>query len=479
MRFLKALFLILVCLWAGSALAQQNKTEEVYKLGEIVVSSTRSEIPVNDAPQSVTVLSSEDIMESPFDRVEDIVRSVPGVHNFRHYGLQSNGKDSSLTMRGVGKNRVLILVDGVPQNDNFKNAFAWVAWGHIPKEAIERIEIVRGPTSALYGSEGLGGVIHIITKDPAAQRETSIRGEAGTAKTYKGAGYYSQKFKDFGILVAGEYEESDGFYMVDDPKSYNTKRHRDVGKVMGKATYDFGPNTNISLASLYYDHETGKKRKYFYDEQQMDQYWLNFSHQADGWDLNSVVYLNRMDKIAGQDKSPKYDYLYRKEKVPTDTWGADLQGSLDLSSWAKLTLGLAYKEISWQFDNDYTKNSKDPNRDEGADGKQRFISPFTSLEFNFLDDSFLVSLGARYDSIKTFDGANRDSVKSAGKDPFDNSFGSKTDDSFSPKLGLTYHLSPKTTFRASGGKGFRAPSLFEMFKVHIRQGGELYSSADA
>lgn len=478
MRFTKALFVILVCLWAGSALAGQNTTAEVHDLGEVVVSSTRSEIPLSDAPQGVTVLSHEDIMDSPFDRVEDIIRSTPGIYNFRHYGMQTNGIVSSLSMRGVGKNRVLLLVDGVPQNDNFNNAIAWVAWGHIPKEAIERIEIVRGPSSALYGSEGLGGVIHIITKDPAVQRETSIRGEAGTAKSYKGAGYYSQKHKDFGALVAGGYEESDGFYMVDDPESYNTKRHRDVGKVMGKATYDFGPNTNISLASLYYDHETGKGREYFYDELQLDQYWLNFSHQADGWDLNSVVYLNRADKIANQDKSPNFDYLLRKEKVPAYTWGADLQGSLDLSSWAKLTLGLAYKEMSWHFDNDYTQKSGQPDRDEGADGKQRFISPFTSLDFSFLDDSFLVSLGARYDSIKTFDGANRNSVTSAGKAPFDNSFDSKTDDSFSPKLGLTYHLSPNTTFRASGGKGFRAPSLLEMYKVHVRQGGQYYREAN-
>ena len=110
-------------------------------------------------------------MASPFDRVEDIVRSVPGMYNFRHFALQTNGIVSPLKMRGVGSNRILILVDGVPQNDNFNNSIAWVAWGHIPKETIERIEIVRGPTSALYGSEGLGGVIHIINQKTQS-RET-------------------------------------------------------------------------------------------------------------------------------------------------------------------------------------------------------------------------------------------------------------------------------------------------------------------
>ena len=453
-----------------SALAQ-NQSQ---KMDEVVVSATRSEMAVGDAPQNVSILTSKEIMDSPFDRVEDIVRQEAGIYNFRHFGLQRNGIVSPLNMRGVGQNRVLLLVDGVPQNDNFNNSIAWVAWGHIPKEAIERIEIVRGPTSALYGSEGLGGVIHIITKNPQKDRETSIRGEAGTADTYKGAGFYSQKFNDFGALLAGGYEESDGFYMTDNPKSYNTKRHRDVGKVMGKASYDFGPQTNLSLASLYYDHETGKGRKYFYDDLQLDQYWLNFSHQGDLLELKSLVYLNRADKTAFQDKSPDFDFLLRKEDAPSDTWGADLQGSLALRPWARLTLGAAFKEISWDYDNIYTQSDQK----EGAEGKQRYISPFTSLDFRFLDDSLLVSLGARYDVIKTFDGANWNTASRAGKGPFDNSFDSETEDSFSPKLGITYHLSPKTTLRASGGKGFRAPSLFELFKVHVRQGGEFYREAN-
>ena len=160
--------------------AKQGKREvegrKVIRLDEVVVSATRSEIPVFDAPQSVTVISSEEIMASPFDRVEDIVRSVVGIYNYRHYALQTRRIASPLKMRGVGEHRILVLVDGVPQNDNFNDAIAWVAWGHIPKEVIQRIEIVRGPASAVYGSEGLGGVINIITKKPKTGRQTLVLG---------------------------------------------------------------------------------------------------------------------------------------------------------------------------------------------------------------------------------------------------------------------------------------------------------------
>ncbi len=473
--------------WFGSVLAftilgcplslmAEEQPKGAYRLDAVVVSATRTEIPVFDAPQSVTVVTSEDIMASPFERVEDIVRSVPGMYNFRHYSLQTNGIVSPLKMRGVGSNRILVLVDGVPQNDNFNNAIAWVAWGHIPKETIECIEIVRGPTSALYGSEGLGGVIHIVTKKPKVERQTSIRGEAGTGDTYGGYGFHSQKIKDFGFMVAGGYEESDGFYMVEDPESYEIKRYREVGKVLGKATYDLTPSSNLSFAALSYDHETGKGREFFYDELSLDQYWMNYSHKWEGVDLNGLVYLNRIDKTAFQDTATdNFTSLFREEKFKgTYTWGGDLQGTLLNWKPAQFTFGASYKEAKFEYDEDYPGST----RDAGAKGKQQFISPFVTMDLRFLEDSLIMNLGARYDWIETSDGANWDTVASAGRPAYDNTYDTNSEGSFSPKLGIAWHPDDKTTLRTSGGKGFRAPSLFELYKVHVRGGGTYYREAN-
>jgi len=454
----------------------QDSYKPVHRLDAVVVSATRTEIPVFDAPQSVTVLSAEEIMASPFDRLEDIVRSVPGVYNFRHFGLQTNGIVSPLSMRGVGKNRVLILVDGVPQNDNFNNAIAWVGWGHIPKESIERIEIVRGPTSAVYGSEGLGGVIHIITKKPQADKHTSIRGEVGTADTYGVHGVHSQKIKDFGFMVAGGYEESDGFYMVEDPQSYEIKRYREVVRLMGKAAYDLGPSSEISLAALYYDHDMGQGRKFFHNDLQLDQYWLKYAHAGQLFGLKGLVYLNRADKTAFQDSADNnYTSPFRDEKFKgAYTWGADLQGTLLHWKSAQFTLGAAFKEASFEYDEDYHGTT----RDAGAEGAQRFVSPFANLDFRFLDERIILNLGARYDWIRTSDGANWDTQASAGRPAYENDYDSTTEGSFSPKLGIAFHPDGKTTLRASGGKGFRAPSLFELYKVHVRGGGTYYREAN-
>ncbi len=479
MWFKKSLVLIAVVFFIpgqNSFAADKNDAgSSSFDLGQIVVSATRREAPLSEITQAGTVIGRNDIDASPFERVEDIVRTVPGLFNFRHYALQRNGIINPLIMRGVGKNRVLLLVDGVPQNDNFNNSIAWVAWGHISKDAIERIEVIRGPASALYGSEGLGGVVNIITKDPQDRRRAFVRGQGGTADTYSSYGFHSRKDNDFGFLLSGGYQESDGFYMTQEPQSYEIKRYRKIGKVFGKSAYEITPESDISLAALYYDHETGKGREFFYDELTLDQYWINYKYKEEYFDLKGLVYFNRADKTAFQDTAKdNFSSLLRKEKMPAATWGADFQGILPLGPETKFTLGVAYKETSWDYDDEYITSS----RDVGAEGKQRFISPFINLDFRLLDDNLIVNLGARYDWIETLDGANWDTQGSAGKPAYDNQYNDTREGSFSPKLGIVWHANDKTTIRASGGKGFRAPSLFELYKVHIRQGGSYYREAN-
>ena len=138
----------------------------------------------------------------------------------------------------------------------------------------------------------------------------------------------------------------------------------------------------------------------------LDQYWMKYSLKRASVDLKGLAYLNRADKTAYQDTAnDNYTSLLRKEKMPYTTWGADIQGTVPFRSWAKLTLGAAYKQAVWDYDDDYVASA----RDVGAEGEQQFISPFANIDFRFLDESLIINLGARYDWIETSDGANRDS----------------------------------------------------------------------
>ncbi|SLM31895.1 TonB-dependent receptor plug [Desulfamplus magnetovallimortis] len=449
-------------------LSAEETSKKTQYMEEVVVSATRSEIPVFDAPQSVTVISNKEIMDSPFDRIEDILRFAAGFQNYSHYGQQTGGIASHFDMRGVGRNRTLMLLDGVPLNDNFNNSISWVAWGLIPKESIERIEIVRGPSSSLYGSEGLGGVIHIITKKPDEKRASSFKLTTGSEETYSLSMGHSQKISQFGFLLSGGWEKSDGFFMVDPEgiDEYTLRRHRDIYKGFGKATYSLDTKTDLSFSALYYDHEMGKGREYFYDDLQMDQYRLGVNHRGEKMDWNALIYMNRADKTAYQDKfigSTKTYEPERDEMFPqNEVWGADIQNTIHLFNKTILTSGLSFKRIAMDYDEDYKSNDEDL----GATGRQETLSPFFDVTMELLNDKMLLNAGLRYDHIKNFDCRSWET-----KSDFDTTYNSQTWDNFSPKAGIVFHPDRTSTLRASIGKGFRPPSLFDQYKLHIRSGG--------
>lgn len=454
----------------------QELPGDTISLDEVVVSASRTESKARNLPQSISIISAKEIIVSPYNNIEDIIRSIPGLYNFRHASLHTNGIVSPIEMRGVGQNRILILVDGVPQNSNFNNSIAWVAWGHIPKEAIERIEVIRGASSALYGSEGLGGVINIITKNPKETRKSGISAKAGNATTYGGNAFYSQKFGKFGVLASGGYENTDGFYMIDNPEEYNTLRYREKGQLFGKLTYDFSKKSKLGLSALYFNQDAGQGREFFSQELQLDQYSLDYSHLFNGIKLEGKAFINRANKTAYQDNAAdNYTSLFREEHFNNIYHtGVDIQGSLFKWQNIKMVLGGSYSQAYLNYNEDYPGSD----RDGGSKGKQQFFSPFFLTDIKLFNDKVFVNLGLRYDNIQTSEGANWDTQASAGKQAYDTLYNKQTRESFSPKAGITWHLSPKTIFRTSIGKGFRAPSLFELYKVHVRGGGTYYRNAN-
>ena len=159
---------------AGRSTAAPPAGEELQTLAPVVVSATRTERSVEDLPVSATVLTREEIINSPARSIDDLLRDVAGIQ----LPLDSSGDlfplQPSIAIRGIGvgdtATRVLVLVDGIPINGGF---FGNVLWNRVPKDNVERIEVVRGASSSLYGSYAMGGVVNIVTRVPAQRRAGS------------------------------------------------------------------------------------------------------------------------------------------------------------------------------------------------------------------------------------------------------------------------------------------------------------------
>ncbi|MCD6295199.1 MAG: TonB-dependent receptor, partial [Deltaproteobacteria bacterium] len=177
LKFVLILTGIMVFFSAGTGWSEENE-KKMYTLDEIVVTATKTEKKIEDVPGSVTVITAEEMELRNMDTVDDALSNMKGTFTKRNKGLMDS--TSSVNMRGFkGNQYTLVLLDGQPLNDAYTGG---VEWGSLLVSDIERIEVVRGAASALYGGNAMGGVISMITKTPQ-KLEASITGGYGTDNT--------------------------------------------------------------------------------------------------------------------------------------------------------------------------------------------------------------------------------------------------------------------------------------------------------
>lgn len=162
---------------ADFSLAAEPKPDET--LAPVVVTATRVETPQEQVTTSVTVITSEDIRAQQAVTVEEVLRNVPGLDVVQ---TGSRGTITSVFIRGSESDQVLVLIDGVEANLTTTGGFNFA---HLTTENIERIEILRGSGGTLYGSQAIGGVIHIITKAGKGKPEASFSMEGGNGWTHR------------------------------------------------------------------------------------------------------------------------------------------------------------------------------------------------------------------------------------------------------------------------------------------------------
>jgi iron complex outermembrane receptor protein len=176
---------------AGSSSTQSKARASCQSnMEDIVVSATRSSVDTDNAPASATVITRETLDKRIIRTVDDALKYEAGIYTQRARGLADS--TPAVTMRGLSsQGRTLVLVNGVPYQDGYSNS---VNWNSIPTDSIDRIEIVRGPGSSVYGGNAMGGVINIITKVPM---KTEMMGRAGVGTGWSNLPDTKTQFYDY------------------------------------------------------------------------------------------------------------------------------------------------------------------------------------------------------------------------------------------------------------------------------------------
>jgi vitamin B12 transporter len=238
-----------VVLWP-LAYADEPRIGEI--LEPIVVTATRTQTPIREVGSSISIITAEDLAERQRMPVLDVLRGLPGVDVVQSGGL---GQQTSVFLRGANANHTLVLIDGIEANDpsNPSGAFDFA---NLLTDNIERIEILRGSQSTLYGSDAIGGVINIITKKGAGRARASIRAEGGSFGTFKVTGGVNGSHEWVNYSLTGSRLESRGISAADS-RFGNSEEDGDRNTtVAGRLGLAPGPNFALDAILRYNNAHT-------------------------------------------------------------------------------------------------------------------------------------------------------------------------------------------------------------------------------
>ncbi|MCZ4065348.1 TonB-dependent receptor [Oxalobacter sp. JAC-2022] len=240
--------------FAGAAFAQETGEIEEKTLEPVVVTASRIEQLQKDAIPSTTVITSETIQNKKLADLPSLLKSEAGIDFARTGGA---GQTTSVYMRGTNAQQVLILLDGIPMRDTTDAGTAAIL-SHIQPDQIDRIEVVRGNVSAIYGSGAMGGVIQIFTKQGTGKPTANVFAEYGSDNTTRiGAGVSGKTEAGTSFALSATRYRTDGFSAMNSSKDPTVNPDDDYDRNISiNAAVSQKLNANHELGMHLYTYDT-------------------------------------------------------------------------------------------------------------------------------------------------------------------------------------------------------------------------------
>lgn len=454
-------------LFSGFTASAEEVTES-FSLDPMVVTATRTNISVKENPLAVEVISSKKLEQTQAKTLRDALKGALGVNIFNDFQGRSN-----VSIRGSESRHVLILVDGKRLGGelSYNSANAWDV-DRIRMEDVERVEIIRGPAGALYGSDAMGGVINVITKTPE-KNYTSINYEYGWYEDGKGAGYKSNLYlqgaeKNWNYKLnaglnnnrpymdpAGSGDEAN-FYGKEQPVSFSVGYKFNNGNLL---TADFSriyedneksstSITNMVEGKVWQEKVTtianDNKRTDFsltYKGEDLNQNWMIRAYQS-VYDKDYTSSAIKQMFIMGKPQTPtidepKHDTVKRTLSVieGTDTW--------NFSDKHKMTAGFEYRKDD--SEGTRIKKTGTPLPGAGNDVHDAYDKAAIDYAAVYAQDEFrpnnkwLIIPSIRYD------------------------WSDKFSSEVTSRLATTYNAADDVRIKAVIGQGYKTPTVNELY----------------
>jgi len=425
---------------------------------QVTVTASRESLRLGDTAARAVVLDRESLRSTAAVTLDDTLRQVPGFTLFRRTGSRAaNPTAQGASLRGVGPSgasRTLVLLDGLPLNDGFGG---WVYWSRVPRIALERVELVEGGASDLYGSAALAGAIQGFVRSDSA---VSLELAAGDPGEQQASLYAAGRRGAWGARFAGEAFRTDGYYLLDDGVRGAADTRADSRHLSGALRLDRrGDRGSLFVQGARF----GESRNNGTGLQTNDTDWSQLSAGADLGKLSlrgyygTQTYHQTFTAVAADRNS---EALTRTQRVPSRDAGLSAQWSVS-SKRNAFSLGVDGRFVRGHSEENAIAAGRVTSFGDSG-GDESSLAAFATDRLA-IGSRAVLTLAARVDGWSLGDAASLVTPVATGVTAT-TPFPDKSATAFSPRAALLVRLGREFRFTGSGYGAFRAPTLNELYR---------------
>jgi outer membrane receptor protein involved in Fe transport len=445
---------------ALSVVAEEPSAAEKPKVGEtIVVTATRSERAVSELPVSATVIGETDLKAAPATFVDDLLRTIPGVHMNIAGSASSFTTGQRVSIHGLGGTRALVLLDGIPLHDPY---YGTIQWQKVPLDSLRQIEVIRGGAASLFGNFALGGTINLLTRpvETSMVRADLAMGSSDTQRATVTVDHVvSEKL---GLRLSYSSFDSNGYYRVPEPGPVDILGWNDTWTTSARADYQVSERTrgflkaNLSKIDISQGTPVGYDKRDIFDAAA----GLHRAIGANGLLATTVFFQTQEEEavsgtIIGQRES---EFRSQISTIPSNALGASVEWSTQRSGAIPfLSVGVDVQRIESEEGRLSFSRAGALTQQAHLTGTQEFAGVFTQASWR-PSDRFEILASARVDYYKNDDGS--DVILNGAQSYYPTTSSTQID----PRVSFRYALAKNTAIRGAAYRAFKAPTLRDLYR---------------
>jgi outer membrane receptor protein involved in Fe transport len=452
------------------------KAEDPIALDPMIVSASRAPEPADNLPVTVDVFVPDRVQQSPSLAVDDTLREAAAFSLFRRSGsLSANPTAQGVSLRGLGPSgasRSLVLLDGVPLNDPFGG---WVAWSAVPREALDRIEIVRGGGSGAWGNSALGGTVQLFSLTPSS----NLSGNRTAGEVTLSAGDHRTGEADFtvatsaaqggAVRVSGSTLTTDGFFAVDPAQRGAVDRPLSTRSRALLASWSDALSSTMqaTITARFFDEQRNNGTVLQRNDSRLGQLVVSLAGASTpdlAWSASAYLQRQHFDSFFSSVNATRSAETPANDQfdVPTTAAGASAQATWRGTS-STTTLGSDLRWVEGETHEDFLFSGGQFTRRRIAGGDQLFAGAFASHERS-LGTDWRGTAMLRMDYWENTDGHRRETDLGTGAVVRDDSYTARRGTEPSPQLGLVWSPIADLKVRTAAYRAFRVPTLNEYYR---------------